>query len=167
MPDPSLNYDLHCSFGNARYLTHWARPGIKPASSWILVRFLTHWATTRTPIDSIYNHFLVILILLSLCFQQAPQLVKILSLVRWPNRHLKGSPTFQPFSSLPLLWSSSPISPWQSESATPANSVTPFFAHWFRRKRIPKWFHDSLNFSSMKSLLYLLVEAFNPLELRP
>ena len=26
-------------------VTHWARPGIKPASSWILVIFLTHWAT--------------------------------------------------------------------------------------------------------------------------
>ena len=27
--------------GNAASLTHWARPGIKPASSWILVGFLT------------------------------------------------------------------------------------------------------------------------------
>ena len=26
---------------NATSLTHWARPGIKPASSWILVRFIT------------------------------------------------------------------------------------------------------------------------------
>ena len=26
--------------GNARYLTHWARPGIEPASSWILVGFV-------------------------------------------------------------------------------------------------------------------------------
>ena len=26
---------------NARSLTHWARPGIKPASSWILVGFIT------------------------------------------------------------------------------------------------------------------------------
>ena len=32
--------------GNARSLTHWARPGIKPASSWILVRFFNYWATT-------------------------------------------------------------------------------------------------------------------------
>ena len=35
--------------GNARSLTHWARPGIKPEFSWILVRFLTLWATTGTP----------------------------------------------------------------------------------------------------------------------
>ena len=30
-------------------LTHWARPGIKPASSWILVGFLTCSATMGTP----------------------------------------------------------------------------------------------------------------------
>ena len=34
--------------GNTGSLTHWARPGIKPISSWILVRLLTHWATTGT-----------------------------------------------------------------------------------------------------------------------
>ena len=33
---------------NTRSLTHWARPRIEPASSWILVRFVTHWATTGT-----------------------------------------------------------------------------------------------------------------------
>ena len=27
--------------GNTRSLTHWARPGIEPASSWILVRFVS------------------------------------------------------------------------------------------------------------------------------
>ena len=30
-------------------LTHWARPGIQPTSSWILVGFLTHWATIGAP----------------------------------------------------------------------------------------------------------------------
>ena len=34
---------------NARSLTHWARPGIEPASSWMLVRFVNCWATTGTP----------------------------------------------------------------------------------------------------------------------
>ena len=29
------------AYGNARSLTHWARPGIEPASSWILVRFIS------------------------------------------------------------------------------------------------------------------------------
>ena len=30
-------------------LIHWARPGIEPASSWVLVRFLTYWAKMGTP----------------------------------------------------------------------------------------------------------------------
>ena len=30
-------------------LTHWARPGMKPTSLWILVGFLTHWVTMGTP----------------------------------------------------------------------------------------------------------------------
>ena len=34
--------------GNARSLTHWARPGIEPTSSWIQVKFVTHRATTGT-----------------------------------------------------------------------------------------------------------------------
>ena len=33
---------------NARSLNHWVRPGIEPASSWILVVFLTHRATMGT-----------------------------------------------------------------------------------------------------------------------
>ena len=32
---------LHCSHSNARSLTHWAKPGIEPTSSWILVEFVT------------------------------------------------------------------------------------------------------------------------------
>ena len=35
--------------GNAGSLTHWASPGIEPASSWILVGFVNHWATIGTP----------------------------------------------------------------------------------------------------------------------
>ena len=33
---------------NTRSLTQWAKPGIQPTSSWILVRFRIHWATTGT-----------------------------------------------------------------------------------------------------------------------
>ena len=33
---------------NARSLTHWARPGIEPTSSWMLVRCTNCWATMRT-----------------------------------------------------------------------------------------------------------------------
>ena len=35
--------------GNARSSTHWARPGIEPATPWFLVGFINHWATTGTP----------------------------------------------------------------------------------------------------------------------
>ena len=42
-------WPTHTACGNAGSLTHWARPGIEPSSSWILVRFLTPWATTGTP----------------------------------------------------------------------------------------------------------------------
>ena len=41
---------------NAGSLTHWARPGIEPASSWVLVRFIT----TVLPWElTIYKHFLI------------------------------------------------------------------------------------------------------------
>ena len=42
--------------GNARSLTHWARPGFKPTSSWILVGFVTCWAARGTPhFNTIYT----------------------------------------------------------------------------------------------------------------
>ena len=34
---------------NTRALTHWARPGMEPTSSWILVGFITPWATKGMP----------------------------------------------------------------------------------------------------------------------
>ena len=39
--------------GNARSLTHWLRPGIEPASSWILVEFIIDWATWELPLLSL------------------------------------------------------------------------------------------------------------------
>ena len=36
--------------GNTGSLAHGARPGIEPASSWILVRFVIHWVTVGTPV---------------------------------------------------------------------------------------------------------------------
>ena len=44
----SATYTTAC--GSARSLTHWARPGVEPLSSWMPVRFLTRWATTGTPV---------------------------------------------------------------------------------------------------------------------
>ena len=43
--------------GNARPLIHWARPGIKPVSSWILVGFVNHWATTGTASSGFLSRF--------------------------------------------------------------------------------------------------------------
>ena len=34
---------------STRSLTHWARPGFEPATSWFLVGFINHWATMGTP----------------------------------------------------------------------------------------------------------------------
>ena len=41
-----MTYTTH---GNARSLTHRARPGIEPATSWFLVGLVNHCATTGTP----------------------------------------------------------------------------------------------------------------------
>ena len=35
--------------GNTTSVTHWARPGIEPTSSWILVSFINRWAMKGTP----------------------------------------------------------------------------------------------------------------------
>ena len=45
--DVSASYTT--AHSNARSLMHWARPGIEPTSSWILVVFVNHWDTTGTP----------------------------------------------------------------------------------------------------------------------
>ena len=43
----SANYTT--AHGNVRSLTHWARPGIEPASSWMLVGLVNCWAMMGTP----------------------------------------------------------------------------------------------------------------------
>ena len=45
--DPSRICVLHHSQGNARTLSHWARSGIEPASSCMLVVFATCWVNTE------------------------------------------------------------------------------------------------------------------------
>ena len=37
-------------------LTHWARPRIEPASSWILIGFVNHWAMKGIPTRGIFNY---------------------------------------------------------------------------------------------------------------
>ena len=44
----AVETSLYCSHSNAWSLTKWARPGIKPKSSWILVGFVNCWAMTGT-----------------------------------------------------------------------------------------------------------------------
>ena len=48
-------FNLHCRLGHTGSWTHWARPGIEPMSSWILLGFLTHWATVGTPISGCFH----------------------------------------------------------------------------------------------------------------
>ena len=57
----SVTYTI--AHGNARSLTYWARPGIEPTASWILVMFLIYCSVTGTP----HLSFLT-LCLFSLCF---------------------------------------------------------------------------------------------------
>ena len=46
---PHLRPTPQLTHGNARLLTHCARPGIEPATSWFLVRFINHCTMTGTP----------------------------------------------------------------------------------------------------------------------
>ena len=48
---PATYTTAHSNTGS---LTHWARPGIKPATAWFLVRFVNYWAMTGTPIHYIF-----------------------------------------------------------------------------------------------------------------
>ena len=48
-PTPSMSVTYTTAHGNTRSLTHWARTGIEPATSWILVSFVNHWAMKGTP----------------------------------------------------------------------------------------------------------------------
>ena len=57
MPEPqpqqhrieAMSATYTTAHSNARSLTHWARPGIEPATWWFLVGFVNHWAMTGTP----------------------------------------------------------------------------------------------------------------------
>ena len=90
---------LHHSHGNTRSLTPWERPGIKPASSWILVRFINCWATKGTPygtyiLFSIQNHTFY---LLDISF-------KIGRFVKWRGPLLCSIPLNFSFSHVSLMF---------------------------------------------------------------
>ena len=52
-------WDLTTAHSNTRSLTHWARPGIDPASLWILVGFVSCWAPEGSPTPEILIHFCI------------------------------------------------------------------------------------------------------------
>ena len=60
MEVPRLGWNRNCScwpnhsHSNMGSLTHWARPGIEPMPSWILVGFVNHWAMTGNSFHNIY-----------------------------------------------------------------------------------------------------------------
>ena len=50
---PAMSVTYTTAHSNAGFLTHWARPGIKPTSSWILVGFITTEPQWELPFYSI------------------------------------------------------------------------------------------------------------------
>lgn len=136
------------------------------------------------------NYLILLLILDFLCPQEAPQLVMVLYLMGDPNLHSwasgpglgcvgfqqpwsqdmitprppEGSPVFHilPYS----IWNSNPVSPCWSASMTLANMEVPA-----RPVSSEVWWARSgsmivLTSSSIGSVLFLVVEAFLPLEPR-
>ena len=80
--------------GNAGSLTYWARPGIEPTCSWILVGFLTHWATTGTLRFFFVSLFLVVFGFLSFVFLEThSQHMEVPRLGVWSELQLLAYPT--------------------------------------------------------------------------
>ena len=63
VPDPSWSVTYITAHSNTRSLTHWARPGIEPASSWILVRFVS-----AEPCQE-FHHTVLIIVALQHCLK--------------------------------------------------------------------------------------------------
>jgi len=59
MPEPqqrriwAVSATYTTTHSNTGSLTHWARPGIEPATSWFLMGFVNHWATMGTPMPPV------------------------------------------------------------------------------------------------------------------
>ena len=91
-PDPSHICNLHHSSGQRWILNHWARPGIEPASSWILVGFVTtepRWECQHHHcVPREIKNFMWLTLLLHLlywgCLEPNPQ-------YRWTLSVLKGA----------------------------------------------------------------------------
>ena len=103
IPDPSCIWDLYHGSRDVGSLAHWGRPGIEPASSWILVGFLTHSATTGT------LSWTFVCIISLVYWQQFGEVVEIhlakslqsIKVPCWVTRHIHkeyDGPWFQPGS---------------------------------------------------------------------
>ena len=80
----SATYIIACS--NAGSLTHWVRPGIKSASSCVLIRYLASWATTGTPIIPfwcIYSICVLLMVATIICFLDNSNTSVISMLMFW------------------------------------------------------------------------------------
>ena len=72
--------------GNAESLTHWARPGIEPTCSWLLVGFVTaepQWELPRLFDDGHSDRYKVVTIVVSICISLVISYVKHLFVCVW------------------------------------------------------------------------------------
>ena len=79
----SVNYTT--AHGNAGFLTHWAKPGIEPATSWLPARFVNHW----TMIDN--NNFILIELFVNInqaFFPLSPPYLHVLIAVSFISQNL-------------------------------------------------------------------------------
>ena len=76
MLDPSHICNLYHRSQQRRILNRWMRPGIEPASSWILVGFVNLWATKGTSL----KHFRNLFCCLYISVQTKKAMIKILIL---------------------------------------------------------------------------------------
>ena len=87
-PDLIYIYHLCHRLWQCQILNLRARPGIKPASLWILVRFLTCWATTLWSFLALFRRPLIVSDTNSYIKQEKAHLLPTVYL-SWPHNHAK------------------------------------------------------------------------------
>ena len=90
---------LHHSHSNTGSLTHWLRPGIKPASSWVLVRFITtelQWELLTSFFFFNYSWFTMLCQFLLYNKWPSYTCTYILFLIKSSTRNPYQCPTFMP-----------------------------------------------------------------------
>ena len=130
---PSCVCHLHHSsrwWGGARSLTHWERPGIKPASSWMLVRFINHWAMMGTPFC-----LLSVCPTFSLLFS-SPFLSCLANLKLHTQQTNKQTKNFENEGETEQFWANK-----NCNNSSPVQPIKGISKGWFsgRRKMSPRW----------------------------